>query len=335
MCQDGADDTRFLAGLCDRRLFDLAESHCRKRLKTPLSPRAEAELTAEWIRILALHAGHAPARPAQALWSAAHQKSRDFLAARANSPFAALIRLQDALAWLAEGDFGRQQFETGVITPENLDAQSVRPWAPPARGANNSIATCGWKSPSTAARRPAQENQRPTNCLASRCTPPIKPHEPIEILPCFIPVVELIIALLQQSQGAVANSGSRGCSRRPARRNCPARSGDLRASCWVNSPRRTNYSPPWTNRRSRRKSASPPARTDSHRLRSQRSGGTGSPSSRWGGFSRANRPPNSTLPGLNRTSPELKPAPAILPPKPGGSGPPTPPALCSKPTNGY
>lgn len=120
--QHTADDARFLSGLCERRLFELAESHCRKRLQAPLAPRAEAELTAEWVRILALHASHAPPAQRQALWTAAHQKAREYFTLRANSPFAPLIRLQDALAWLAKGEFGRQQFETGAITPDNLDS---------------------------------------------------------------------------------------------------------------------------------------------------------------------------------------------------------------------
>ena len=63
-------DQQLIAGLRDRRLFELAESFCRQKLAAPnLDDAAKTELTVELLRTYALHAIHeAPAERAKWSW---------------------------------------------------------------------------------------------------------------------------------------------------------------------------------------------------------------------------------------------------------------------------
>ena len=103
-CRAATSDERFVEGLVQRRLFSLAELVCRQQLAdTDLSLRDQVDWTVELVRITALHAAHSlPAARAER-WQAAHQAAQLFLAATPDHSRSVLVKLQDALASLAEG----------------------------------------------------------------------------------------------------------------------------------------------------------------------------------------------------------------------------------------
>jgi hypothetical protein len=111
----------FVERLCQRRLFSLAELECRQRLaQAPSGSRAHAERTAALVRTLALAAAHAPPDRRERAWHAAREAARPLLTARPPSPWAPLVRLQDAITLVAQGELARQEHETGLITAESL-----------------------------------------------------------------------------------------------------------------------------------------------------------------------------------------------------------------------
>jgi tetratricopeptide (TPR) repeat protein len=116
-------DNRFLDGLRQRRLFELAEAHCTNRLSRlpPLEP-AQADLTVELIRTLALHAVHSAPPDRDPLWSKAHAAAASFLRQSSLHPRAGLVRFQDALSHLARGELGRQELEAGILRGDQLEA---------------------------------------------------------------------------------------------------------------------------------------------------------------------------------------------------------------------
>lgn len=115
-------DARFLAGLRQRQLFELAETHCADRLKrVAADDEAQAELTIELIRTLALHAVNVKPEEREARWSQARNVAAEFSRRMPPHPRAILVRLQDALTPLARGELGRQEFEAGVLTTDGLE----------------------------------------------------------------------------------------------------------------------------------------------------------------------------------------------------------------------
>src|SRR5688572_14607728 len=78
---------RFIAGLRQRRLFELAEKHCQTELADQsLSPVERGELTIELVRTLVQHAAFARPEDRAALWQQARTVADDFLAGHSNSP---------------------------------------------------------------------------------------------------------------------------------------------------------------------------------------------------------------------------------------------------------
>src|SRR5262249_42531227 len=75
----GNEDARFLAGLRDRRLYQLAETHCRQRLQaTNLDDVQRAELTIELARALAAKALEMPPATSDSTWQQAAAATSDF-----------------------------------------------------------------------------------------------------------------------------------------------------------------------------------------------------------------------------------------------------------------
>jgi len=115
-------DARFLEGLRQRRLFELAEEHCRDRLgRVARGTPKHAELTAELIRTYAVQAVNSPPHQREPLWTRAHSTSADFLRQSPTHPRATIVRLQDALARLAQGELGRQEFEAGALPADGME----------------------------------------------------------------------------------------------------------------------------------------------------------------------------------------------------------------------
>jgi len=115
-------DARFVGGLRQRQLFELAEHYCADRISriAPGDP-IQVGLTVELVRTLALHAANAPLDQREALWRKSRETAASFLNRSPPPPRAALVRFQDALTLLAQGDIGRQEFEAGVLRSEQLE----------------------------------------------------------------------------------------------------------------------------------------------------------------------------------------------------------------------
>ena len=98
-------DARFVEGLRQRRLFELAEAYCTDRLsRTTPDDSIQVELTLELIRTLDLHAANAPLDQRGALWRKSREVAASFLRQSPPHPRATVVRFQDALTLLAQGE---------------------------------------------------------------------------------------------------------------------------------------------------------------------------------------------------------------------------------------
>jgi len=101
---------RYLEGLRRRQLFTLATSYCRRQLARPdLSDEARAEFVSELMQSLAAQASHSTPDQRAALWQRAHNTAAEFAQKYPDHAFGLIVRLQDALTWLAEGEMARYE----------------------------------------------------------------------------------------------------------------------------------------------------------------------------------------------------------------------------------
>ncbi|HUE70143.1 MAG TPA: hypothetical protein VMP01_04570 [Pirellulaceae bacterium] len=115
-------DARFLAGLRQRRLFELAEKYARDKLaEQTIKPVEQADLSIELIRTLAQHAAFARPEERDALWKAARTTAADFLRTDEKHPRLILVRVQDALTPLLQGELARQELEAGGAPAGGVD----------------------------------------------------------------------------------------------------------------------------------------------------------------------------------------------------------------------
>src|SRR5262245_21953661 len=95
-CFSDSPDARFVDGLRQRRLFELAEAYCNDRLaRTTPTDAAQVELTLELIRTFALHGADTPLGERDALWTKARTTAATFLKQSPPHPRAILISVQD------------------------------------------------------------------------------------------------------------------------------------------------------------------------------------------------------------------------------------------------
>lgn len=114
-CCAANEDDRFLEGLRQRRLFELAERYCSNRLAdAQLPPVTQGDLAVELIRTYALHAANSPPDRREELWKLARGAAAQFQRTSPQHPRGILVRLQDALTLLAQGELTRQEFEAGA-----------------------------------------------------------------------------------------------------------------------------------------------------------------------------------------------------------------------------
>jgi hypothetical protein len=111
-----------LEELRQRRDFELAEEYCLRRLgEVGENAPLRADLTVELIRTFAAHAASAPAAERDVWWSRARQTATDFFARSPSHLRALLVRVQDALTPLAQGELARQEHEAGMLPAEQLE----------------------------------------------------------------------------------------------------------------------------------------------------------------------------------------------------------------------
>lgn len=115
-------DERFLEGLRQRRLFELAETHCRLKWDQPkLSAVERGQLAVQWIQTLAEHARHSLVERRLALVKQAHDIAADFGRRHPEASIRILVRSQESLADVIVGELARMEAEV-ESSPEKLDA---------------------------------------------------------------------------------------------------------------------------------------------------------------------------------------------------------------------
>jgi hypothetical protein len=116
-------DLEFLSGLRRLQLFDLAEQYCQRELASQSNtPQREAKLTIELIRSFALEALSQPAEERAPIWQRARDAAAEFQRAHADHPQLLLIRVQDGLTLLAQGELAQQEAEAAGAGPEAMAA---------------------------------------------------------------------------------------------------------------------------------------------------------------------------------------------------------------------
>ena len=104
--------SRYLRGLRERRLFNLAESYCLDRLAdADLVPAERAELSVELSRTFVAHAMHRTGQEQAELWQRAQSVVDEQLANDPKNPRTDLVKLQTLLVPAARGAMLRRQTE--------------------------------------------------------------------------------------------------------------------------------------------------------------------------------------------------------------------------------
>ena len=117
-----SSDQRFLAGLRQRGLFELAETYCTDRLRRDdLSGVQRADLVIELSRCLAEWAVSSPPQRRGPLWQRGRQVTQDFAGKYPQNPRLPLVRLQQALGHLARGELARQEAQLAADQGDLLD----------------------------------------------------------------------------------------------------------------------------------------------------------------------------------------------------------------------
>lgn len=128
-----SEDQRFLEGLRERQLFELAENYLGRRLAdTELSATDQGNLVIELIRLRMAAAVQEDDTQRDAKWKLAVAAGEDFLANRQH-PRELVIRVQTELARLAEGKLLAQQLAAG-IPGQNLRNRAVQKISEARRG---------------------------------------------------------------------------------------------------------------------------------------------------------------------------------------------------------
>jgi hypothetical protein len=120
----GADrDLAFVSGLRRLQLFDLAEQYCQRELASQNNtPEREAKLTIELIRSFALEALSRPPEERAPVWQQARDAAAEFQRTHAGHPQLLLIRVQDGLTLLAQGELAQQEAEAANAGPQAMAA---------------------------------------------------------------------------------------------------------------------------------------------------------------------------------------------------------------------
>lgn len=112
-------EVRYVAGLRERQLFELAEAYCEHRYQLLPVGKAGARgaMAVEWIRTLTAHALSRPAAERAAFAQRAHDVARRYVAEHREHSQSLLVRAQDALADFALGELARQEAEVRGQVP--------------------------------------------------------------------------------------------------------------------------------------------------------------------------------------------------------------------------
>lgn len=113
---------RFLAGLRERRLFDLAEDDCRLRLADEgLSETRRHELTCAWSQVCLEHALHSAPLDRETHWRRAIEICDEFARKSPGRTGLAAVHAQKGLVLLARGELARQEAELTSEDAQNFE----------------------------------------------------------------------------------------------------------------------------------------------------------------------------------------------------------------------
>jgi hypothetical protein len=116
-------DLDFVSGLRRLQLFDLAEKYCQRELASQSNtPEREAKLTIDLIRSFALEALSRPPEERASTWQQARAAAAEFQRTHAGHPQLLLIRVQDGLTLLAQGELAQQEAEAASAGPKAMAA---------------------------------------------------------------------------------------------------------------------------------------------------------------------------------------------------------------------
>ena len=86
----------------------------------------QGDLAVELIRTYALHAANSPPDQREELWKLARSTAAEFQRQNPQHPRGILIRMQDALTLLAQGELARQELEAGAADPAESARKALR-----------------------------------------------------------------------------------------------------------------------------------------------------------------------------------------------------------------
>ncbi|MFK7766853.1 MAG: tetratricopeptide repeat protein [Mariniblastus sp.] len=120
--QKRTDDTTFLAGLRQRRLFEIAELYCNDQLsKGNLDPTSQATLVIELVKTQTAQAIFSPMATRPSVWQKALATSTDFLTTNPDHPRRYLVGVQSALSRISRAKLIAQE-----IAADMADANAQR-----------------------------------------------------------------------------------------------------------------------------------------------------------------------------------------------------------------
>ena len=120
------DEAALIEGLRSRRLFDLAELHCRQILASPsLAPTEQASLTIELIKTQTARAILSSGPERESAWQDAQESASDFLTRYPDHPRKFLVQIQSALGHLSQGQLLLQELSAEIV-PESARDQAIQ-----------------------------------------------------------------------------------------------------------------------------------------------------------------------------------------------------------------
>lgn len=116
-------DARFVAGLRERGLIDLAEEFATERLsKLASAEGAYADVSIELMRTLVVHAYNAPSSECEALWTKAHSVADKVLRQSPPHPRIFFVRFENAVVFIAQAELVLSTSPTAKAPAADADA---------------------------------------------------------------------------------------------------------------------------------------------------------------------------------------------------------------------
>ena len=119
-----SDEIRLIAGLRQRRLFELAKSHSQAILNQPLSPTEQVDVKIELLKTQISEAILAGSQERELAWQQTKQSAAQFLERHPNHPRRLLVQVQSGLIHLDHGRLIRQEIEADLV-PTSQQQQAL------------------------------------------------------------------------------------------------------------------------------------------------------------------------------------------------------------------